>query len=242
MQGNAQGYENYGYLASFQASRREDLLKAGMNWQVNSKFSFGLNSRYAKDDYDDSALGVQNGKSSSTNLSADYAASANASYGAYLSSQRRSRDLLAASDRNLTASPLNLWSNTLNDRDNAIGIYGKQKLFHDKFQLSEDLSYGLSKSTYFTAFVQGTPTAAAGSYGPVPDISSKLIQFRLTGSYQIDKSSSVSVGYMYQRLITSDYYYYAYQLGFTPTTLMPSNQQAPHYTANTVFVTYRHNF
>lgn len=49
-------------------------------------------------------------------------------------------------------------------------------------------------------------------------------------------------GYLYQRLKSSDYFYSAYQFGFTPTTLLPTNQQAPNYTVNTIFVAYRYSF
>jgi hypothetical protein len=50
------------------------------------------------------------------------------------------------------------------------------------------------------------------------------------------------VGYLYQRLKSNDYYYSAYQFGFTPTSLLPTNMQAPNYSVNTVFVAYRFSF
>ncbi len=47
---------------------------------------------------------------------------------------------------------------------------------------------------------------------------------------------------MYQRLKADDYYYNAYQTGFTPTTLLPTNQQAPSYSVNVVYAAYRYTF
>ena len=241
MQAIAQGYENYGWLAFFQASRRQNLLKAGVNWQVTPKFSLGLNGRYTKDNYYDSALGVQSGKSSSVNLDADYAFSENASFGAYVSWQDRSRDLTSASDRSTTALPVNLWFNTLTDRDTAIGINGKQKLFHGKLQLTEDLSYGLGKSSYNTTLGPNI-APAVGNNGSTPDIKSELIQFRLTGAYDLNKHSRVTAGWLYQRLKANDYYYNGYQYGFAPTAMLPTNQKGPGYTVNVVYLLYRYSF
>lgn len=242
MQTNNQGFENYGFLAFFDASRRENLFKAGVNWQATDKFSIGLNGRHTKDDYYDSALGVQNGESSSANLDANYSLSENISFGAYASWQKRTRDLLTAAGRNAVAPLSTLWANTLADRDNTVGLNGRQKgLLGGKVELSEDLTYGLSKSKYYTTLVQNI-APAVGNLGTSPNISSELGQFRLVGTYELSPFSHVTVGYLYQRLKSSDYYYSAYQFGFTPTSLLPTGQQAPNYSVNTVFATYRYSF
>ena len=65
---------------------------------------------------------------------------------------------------------------------------------------------------------------------------------RATGKYAFNPSSQLLVGYLYQRLKSNDYYYSAYQYGFTPTSLLPTNMQAPNYSVNTVFVAYRYAF
>lgn len=242
MQGNSQGFENFGYLAFFDASRKEDLIKGGVVWQATDKFTLGLNGRHTKDDYNDSTLGVQNGESSTANLDASYSYSENVSLSAYASWQKRTRNLLTASGRNAVAPLTTLWSNDLADRDNTIGVTGKQKGFlSGKLELAEDLNYSLSKSKYYTTLVQNI-LPAVGNIGDSPNISSELTQFKLTGTYRIDNASSVIAGYLYQRLKSSDYYYSAYQLGFTPTTLLPTYQVAPNYSVNTVFVAYRLNF
>ena len=72
MQSNSQGFENYGYLAFFDASRRQNLYKAGVTWQATDRFSVGLNGRRTRDDYYDSALGVQHGDSASANLDLEW--------------------------------------------------------------------------------------------------------------------------------------------------------------------------
>ena len=246
MQINAQGFENYGWLAWFQGSRREDLLKAGVTWQMTEKFNVGLNGRYAKDDYYDTTLGVQKGNSGSFNLEADYVANENISFGAYLSWQRRARDLLTSSAHNAMTPATTLWGNTLTDRDTSIGLYGKQKMKGGRLQFTEDISYGEGRTNYYTTLVQNI-ASATGNSGAPPDITSRLLQLRLIGSYAFSKASRLTFGYMYQRLRSNDYYYNGYQLGYAGndagrSSVMPSNQVSPNYSVNVVYLIYRYTF
>lgn len=241
MQANNQGFENYGYLAFFDASRRQNLFKAGVTWQATDRFTIGLNGRRTNDDYD-STLGVQKGDTSSANLDASFSYSENGSVAAYASWQRRTRDLLSASGRDAIVLRDTLWSNNFSDRDNTVGFSGKQKsLLGGKLDLTEEFNYSSGTSRYVTNLVQNI-SAAVGNSGSSPDIRAKTTQFRFVGAYRLNTASSVLAGYLYQRLKSSDYFYSAYQFGFTPTTLLPTNQQAPNYTVNTIFVAYRYSF
>ena len=78
--------------------------------------------------------------------------------------------------------------------------------------------------------------------GNTPDVKSTLLSFKLEGNYQLDKTSRVRLGYLYQNLKSNDYVYNIYQMGFTPTSVMPSNQQAAHYSVNMVMATYIYSF
>jgi MtrB/PioB family decaheme-associated outer membrane protein len=236
-----QGYENYGWLAYYQASRKENLFKASVNWQATQQFNLGLKGRYAKDDYDPT-LGVQTGKMSSISLDAAYNISENNIVAAYATWQDRSRDLLTGQGRVLVApGPTNLWTNNLKDTDNTIGINGKQGgLLGGRLDLAEDVSYSTSKSRYSTALLYVNP--AVGVQGDTPDIKSDITQVRLSGTYHANKAADVIMGYTFQRLKSDDYYYYAYQYGYTPTTLLPTNQQAPNYSVNVIYAAYRYKF
>ncbi len=241
MQGSPEGFENYGFLAYFDASRKQNLVKAGVSWDANSKFTVGLNGRYTKDNYG-STLGVQDGNSASANVDLSYHLSENDSFSAYVSWQRRTRTLLSAFGRDAVTLLDALWSNDLSDRDNAYGLSGQQKgLWHGKFELSENLTYSLGRSHYNTTLVQNI-TPSLGTDGSTPDINSKTTQFRITGAYHINAASSALLGYTYQRLKSNDYFYNAYQFGYTPTTIIPTGQQAPNYSVNTVFLAYRFSF
>ena len=63
--------------------------------------------------------------------------------------------------------------------------------------------------------------------------------FKLQGTYKIDKTQSVALQYMFQHLSSNDYYYNGYQLGYTPTSVMPSQQQSPNYNVNVIMLMYR---
>jgi len=241
MQANSGGYENYGWLAFFQAPRREHMLKLRTDWQATDKLDVGLSGSYTFDNYYDSALGVQTGHAGSVNLDASYQVSDKASFGAYVTWQQRSLDMLAGSGRSAAAPPTALWGNGLTDNDFAIGLTGKQKFLNDKFQLTEDLSYNLGRSGYNTTLVQNI-AAATGNSGQTPNVKSKIIQFRLAGSYQLSKNSRLNLGYMFQRVMSNDYSYNGYGYGFTPSSLLPSGLTSPSYTINVVYVLYHYTF
>ena len=247
MQSIIEGFENFGYVAYFDASRKEQMLKAGVNWQASDKLAVTLSGRYVGDKYD-STLGVQNGNADSVNLDSTYSVDEQSSVSAYATWQQRRRDLLTANGRGPNALLPNQWSNNLTDDATTVGVGGnKGGLMSGKLNLKADLTYSLAKSTYATGlnYVSAsctTPSNAGYACGTLPDIKSTLVQFKLTGDYKLDKASKVIAGYMYQNLKSEDYYYNAYQTGYTATSMMQTNQQAPSYSVNEITVSYLYNF
>jgi MtrB/PioB family decaheme-associated outer membrane protein len=237
---NGQGFENYGWLAYFQAPRKEQTFKARADWQITKRLDLGLTGQYVLDNYYDSTLGVQSGHAGNVELDANFQATDDVSLGAYLSVQKRSRYLLSSSVRSPVTPVTTLWDNTLQDNDYAVGLNGKQKFLDDKFQLTEDLSYDLGRSLYNTDLLAGI-APATGNSGQMP-ISNKTIQLRVVGSYDMSKTSRVSLGYLFARLMGNDYFYNAYAYGYTPSTVMPANQQTPRYTINVLYLVYRYTF
>jgi hypothetical protein len=258
-----EGFEARGFMAYFQASRKEQLLKAGINWQASEKLSFSANGRYTDDKYDDLTYGVQKGNSWSLNLDATYSYDENGSVSAYLTNQRSSRDMTnlytpatgagtAASATNLyVPAGLNTWTNKLKENDITFGIGTKQRGFMGgKLDIEGDLTYSIGKTdigqqfSYTSVNLNGIPCSASFylTCGDVPTIDNKMTQLKLTGSYQLDKVSKVVMGYMYQRLSAADYFYNALQLGYTATSALPSNEQAPNYTVNRLFAAYNYSF
>ncbi|MCW8806730.1 MAG: MtrB/PioB family decaheme-associated outer membrane protein [Rhodanobacter sp.] len=254
LQANSEGFENYNYQAFFDGSRRQQMLKGGVNFQASDKLNLSMDMRGTKDEYYDSVLGVQQGKSGSVNLDAAYQISEKTSASVYANWQYRSRDMVSTSGRNsVGTSGLTGWSNNLIDKGSAFGFNLKHDgLMHGKLDLKVDASYSLDTTryntqSYTTAAIPGVTCATAPrnsgyNCGSTPNISSELLRAALTANYHIDKRSSVAAGYIFQKLNSNDYYYNFYQLGSTGTTTMPTNQPSPSYTENVVFVAYRYSF
>lgn len=247
MQTNAEGFENFGYVAFFQGSRREQGGKASIDWQANKALDMSLSASAAQDHYGDT-LGVQSGHRDSVNLDANYQFSPTTTGSAFASWQHRSRDLLTANGRNAVAPLPNTWTNSLTDNATTVGLGFKETgLLHGRLELRGDLLYSLGVTSQRTDlnYVSATctaPSAAGYTCGSLPDIRSKTVQLHFSGAYQIDKQSAMLVGVAYQRLSADDYLYNYYQLGYTGATTLPTNQQSPSYSVYRLMVAYRFAF
>lgn len=82
-----------GFLAHIYAPRKQDLLKAGVNWQATEKLELGVEGRYVDDNYSDSTLGVQGSHTTGINLDATYTYSEDASVSAYVSWHESKKDM-----------------------------------------------------------------------------------------------------------------------------------------------------
>jgi hypothetical protein len=69
-----------------------------------------------------------------------------------------------------------------------------------------------------------------------------MLSLKLSGVYQVDKSSKIALGYMFNRRKTNDYYYSAYETGSTDVTVLPTDQRAPNYSVNQVMASYIYSF
>jgi hypothetical protein len=248
MQSFSEGFENYGYLAYFQASRRENLLRAGLNWEPTPAMTLSLDGFVTQDSYLDSTLGVQNGHSANVNAEADYRFSDQASGSVYASWQWRTRALLSASGRNaLSTTGLTDWTNDLRDQALTLGVSAKRSgMMADKLTLKADLSYQIDTTRYSTAAASGFTCNTGGTSGyncgTVPDIRNELLRLRLSGEYKIDRRGTVLFGYLHEKLNSNDYLYNFYQIGYTSTSVMPANIIDPSYSQNVLFVAYRYSF
>jgi MtrB/PioB family decaheme-associated outer membrane protein len=256
---NASNYA--GFNAFFDAARVQEQLKASLNWQAAEALNVSLNVRRSRERYTDSPLGVQDGSSFSSNLDATYSYSEDGMVAAYYSAQGRNRSMksgasgLGATD-NATSyaalvAPVNVWLNQLNDRDRTLGINGKQKgLMGGKLDLVGDFSVTYGKTYYHTEVPYFVPTATAPtcdnatslSCGDTPEMTSKTRLVRITGIYMLDKHSKISLGYQYQKQETNDAFYNVYQYGFSSSTLLSTNQQAPNYGLSVVSAVYIYTF
>jgi MtrB/PioB family decaheme-associated outer membrane protein len=257
----AEGYEVVGFMAFNEASRHEQVIKAGANWQPGDKLSLSLGGRYTQDEYTDMTYGVQDGHAASVNFDSTYIFNEHRSVSLYASYQDSSRTLTnlykvtaaSASATGLSGTAGETWTNSLQESDTTIGAGARQDgLLAGRLDLTVDVSYSLGNTTYDTAPFAGADlegnTCSAAFYetcGSAPAIRNSTLRLRLNGSYALGRSGTggkLIAGYTFQKLGSDDYLYNAYQYGYTPATLLPTNQQAPGYRMNAVFLAYRYSF
>jgi MtrB/PioB family decaheme-associated outer membrane protein len=250
-----------GFNPFFEESRKQQMLKAGANWQAIDEVSVGVNGRFTDDKYD-SQYGVQKGTAWSLNLDTSYAYRESGSLTVYLTQQERTRDMTNA-QRALTSNPGaasltavaipqgGTWSNSLKDTDTTLGLSLKEGgLMGGKLLLVGDMTYSLAKTAYSTALNYSTTTTGGLTCADpsiytcvaLPDITSRMFQFKVNGTYTLDKNSKLGLGYLHRSLHSEDFYYNGLQYGFTPTSVLPTNQTAPSYSVNVVSASYMYIF
>lgn len=257
----AEGYEVLGFMSFFEASRHEQIAKAGVNWQPVDMVSISLNGRYTDDKYADLTYGVQDSHSASGNFDSTFIFSERSSASLYATIQRSSRNLTnlyritssTASATALSGPAGETFTNGLEESDTTVGASARRDgLLGGKLHLAADVSYSLGKSTYNTQTFAGADlegnTCSSIYYvtcGGPPTIKNSSVRLRLKGSYDLGTSGrggKIIMGYTYQHLASDDYLYDAYQYGYTPSSLLPTNQQAPSYHVSAIFAAYRYSF
>jgi MtrB/PioB family decaheme-associated outer membrane protein len=247
--GDYQGFNPY-----FSASRRQDALKMGATTQINDQWALGLSGKWGYDRYGDSTFGVQNGSSQSLNADLSYAYKENANVYGYITGQRMQRDmtnkyvLIATSPS--TSGPINQelsWMNRLQGRDVTLGLgFNDESLMGSRLTLKGDANFSFARTGYFTQLNYSPSLSCTDptvlSCGSVPDIRYSVVQLKLIGEYRLEKNTKVTVTYLNQHMWAQDYYYNGLQTGYTPTSLIPTNQSPGAYKIQLFGVSYVHGF
>jgi MtrB/PioB family decaheme-associated outer membrane protein len=244
--GNIKGFESRLF-----ASRQENIIRAGVNWQPIEDLDLGLNGRYIQDKYE-ALLGVQATRGQSASFDSTYTINQNHNVSLYANWQSSFRDLMdgtvgtAAGQGNVQTIPTQLWTNRAKEDVNAIGIGSQHTGFLDgKMEVTTDLSYSMDKTKWSTwlqyPVAPACNTANTLSCGQI-EMKNKQTTFKLTDSYLVSKNGKVSLGYVYQHNSNDDFYYNIYQQGYTAANLMPTNEQAPNYTVHLVTASYTYLF
>ncbi len=230
-----------GFHPYMDASRIQNMFKGNADWTVSDTLSLAAGVRITDDNYNTS-LGMQSGKTWSINLDANYRYSENGTLTSFITQQNRNRSM---TDRqNATA----LWTDKLTDEDITVGLGAKHTgMIGGKLDMSGDATHSWASTGYNTQILSGPlvatcATPAVLSCGEVPAIKTAITQLKLTGTYKVDKQTKVALRYIYQHMNGEDYYYNGYQTGFTPTQVMPTNQQVGNHTVSFASVSYIYSF
>lgn len=253
----------YGFHPYLDENRVQHIIKGGLQWQADDRLSLGINGKFTRDRYD-TTYGWKFGGQWSLNLDASYQYSEQGSVSTFITQERRWRyrtDLRTATTvTNASATAINIpaWATdngSLTDDDLSFGFSFKQAgLMKNKLELAGDLTYSVGRTDYGTTLNwAGLTTATAGvtyncsaafllSCGDVPSVKNNMLEAKLTGTYTVDKNSKVALGYQFRRLRSSDYYYNGLLYGYTPTSLLPTNQVAPSYSVSAIAASYIYSF
>ena len=160
--------------------------------------------------------------------------------------------------QNFKIDPCNKWGTSIHDQNNTLGFNLLTKgLLTPKLDLGGDLLFTWAKTTQdFSGLLAvnspltvdlfgASATTWTTAYVPMqslPDVNTRIVTLKLNGKYAVDKRSTVRVGYTYQHLISSDWFYESLQSGNTPTGILPTNEKAPSYNVHSVGAAYIYSF
>ncbi len=240
-----------GWVAFFDASRRQLQGHFGVNWMVNSEFTMSLDGAVGNDQYGDSVLGRQSGHDATVDLEGDYQLGNQRSASVFATWQRQATDGVSAA----SGAGFN-WVTGLRDQALTLGAAFKQAgLMDDKLSLMASLSYSEDTNNENTAVVPGsgskaaatalscaTPSTSGYTCGNVPDLKTKITRLDLAAKYKLNPQSALHFGYMYARYDVNDYMYLAQMMGYTPTSVLPWNEQNPTVSVNAVYAEYLYSF
>ena len=240
------GGDYVGYVPFFEASRNQQVAKGRVNWQPIDILGLGLTGKYTYAAYPDSTYGIQNSTAWNVGLDASLQYAEEGSITAYAVQQNTQRNL--SSYYYGSSTNYGIWGNNLTGHDTTLGLGIKHGgLMSGKLKLNSDLTYSLGQSFYNTTQGAGyvltnTTSLSSASFGSPPAIRNDLFGIRLGGTYQLDKNSKVGLQYLYQRLVSNDYYFNGLQYGYSPQSVMPTNQTPGGFNVNVFTVGYTYSF
>ncbi len=163
---------------------------------------------------------------------------------------------VALKNQNAKIDPCLQWSTDMRDKVDTLGVTLTQKrLMAGKLDLKGDLVFSRARTDIGVtggSYIQNPALIAAGGqaalvafyYIPasaLPTVTTNIVELKLNGKYQIDKTAAVRLGYTYTRLKAVDWAYDGMQFG-TGTNYLPTNEQAPNYTVHTIGAAYIYSF
>lgn len=151
--------------------------------------------------------------------------------------------------------PCRQWTQTQGDKIHTVGLSARYRgLMAGRLDVGADVAYSQARTpisvTGGAYFGTGVPSSATGNqFIPAEsfsDITTRFTQLRLSGTYAIDKKSSVRVQYIYGRLKSSDWAYDAYANSLLGVLAVQNyvgpGMTSPNYDVNVIGISYIYRF
>jgi MtrB/PioB family decaheme-associated outer membrane protein len=229
------------------ADRDRDKIRLMIDWVPTQPLTLTFNAEYAKDEYGPSErpFGLRDGEATLFSIDAAYAITERWQLTAWYA-----RDNTKATQHGqrtaLTGTADAEKEARLEDIGDNLGL-GLQGLLMTRLRAGIDLLYSKNVNKYPETV---TPTGpglvyAAGTVGPLPEITNELTRFKLYAVYAVQKNADVRIDYIHERWETDDWsWMFANGTPFTYGTTTDGTQviQAPKQTSDFIGVRYIYRF
>ena len=224
------------------ADRDRDNVRATLSVEATDALSLQAVVDYNQDDYTNSTFGLQDAKTTAITLDASYRFSEAFAANAFYTNEdirytQNSRSYSGGAVKVAQANdPTRNWTANIADKADTIGLGFKHKgLLGGKLELGGDLTFSHVRTPISVS------VGSSLSSAPLPDISSRSENLRLTGKYTIDKKSAVKLAYMYSHLKSTDWAYDAVAAS-TMANVIGTNEVSPNYNVHVIGASYIYTF
>ncbi|HSB24684.1 MAG TPA: MtrB/PioB family decaheme-associated outer membrane protein [Burkholderiaceae bacterium] len=212
----------------YMADRKRDSAGGRVDFTVKEGVSVGLNADYAKDDYNDTTIGLTEAHTYSVGGDFSAALSDETQLYAFAQSERIRSDQAGSQ---VFAQPD--WTGRSDDSINTLGFGVKQLAMGGKLQLNADV--------VVTRMHSDVDVNAGVADPPFPTANTSIDRFRLRATYQLQKNLSLVGSWWWERYDSQDWRFD----GVNPSTvsnLLVFGDQSPRYKINVLQLGLRYRF
>ena len=238
----AAGWENHPLLRRyFEANRDRDQLSAGLELSATEAFALSASVDFAKDNYNESALGLIDARVETATLDAVYAPSQKWSSYAFWTYEKQGSHQAGwsfsggAAQIPNASDPRRQWFANHRDRINSSGLGFTRSLYSGRVDLGVD--YLHSKSRSGIDFAVGSALLTK----PLPRDISQLDSFNIHATYKLRESFSLRMSYWYERYRSTDWAVDGIEAN-TLANVILLGEDSPNYRENVVSLSVLYRF
>ena len=207
----------------YMANRDQHLFNLNVNIYPTPEWTMSVLGKYTNNDFEDSALGMQNSTLESLTFDLVYSPSDRFSANAFFTVEKNDYDqrawrhaagqyvFLSEADRSAgTASPLtgaNGFRYYTEDSIYTTGMNFAWEVIEDKFKLDLDMTYSDATTDIEPMAENFAASSGLGSVAPIsfPDVETRIYRLMLTGDYKWRDNWGSRVYYWYERFNSTDF-------------------------------------
>ncbi len=191
----------------FLLDRDQDVLGVEVDYELGARISVYAKYDVVSDDYDNDTLGLDKRDSDIWNVGFNWSPSDAVNLSAYASRESYEIEQHQRQMNQAGPTPYIDWSQDSEDEVDAFGLSMEWAVVEDRFDLSADLAYLESDSSYASEFTESTYPAGTvlPIYGDTPDSQDELLRLSLSGVYHWNDRIDVTGRYIYETRDAEDW-------------------------------------